>query len=683
MIEGFTSERDRIDVHVDGSVLLSLHLAADGPVAATGLAGASGPRSEARLVQPLVEILAVGHGHAVANHTGSATAIGARLRYRRHEIDARDGGALLVVEQHDPVTGLTAHSSLWLPASAGGVECWTSVVNEGPDVVWLQSVSSLMIGQPIGAVGIAATSSIEGRSDWLGEFRWISTGLRSATGLVDVDLAAHYRQDARGARTIVGRGTWSSGERVPAGVLAAGADGPALAWQVRHNGGWRVELRERLGREGDGVLVLGLFGPGDADHGWLEGLEPGATFRSVPVCVAGSPLGSEAAAASMTTLRRALHGPRRDGAPYVVFNDYMNTLMGDPTTSTLLPLIDAAGRAGAEVFCVDAGWYDDGGDWWDSVGQWEPSTTRFPDGGLERVMAAIRSAGMAPGLWLEPEVVGVRSPVAEQLPPEAFLQRHGVRVVEHGRYLLDLRHPAAVAHLDGVVDRLVGDFGLAYLKLDYNVTPGPGTDRAASSVGAGLLEHNRAHLAWLDGVRSRHPGLMLENCASGGMRADDALLARSELQSTSDQQTPLLYPPIAAGALLAVLPEQAANWAYPQAAMSDEEIAFTMCTGLAGRLYLSGRLDLMDARQLRPGRRGRRARQGVARAPARRGPTMADRTARLGGPVGRLRHLLRGRDARQRLVAGRRSRPRRPRAAGRRGLGALPPRTPVGVEPQP
>jgi alpha-galactosidase len=54
-----------------------------------------------------------------------------------------------------------------------------------------------------------------------------------------------------------------------------------------------------------------------------------------------------------------------------------------------------------------AGWYDDGGDWWDSVGLWEPSASRFPDGGLRRVVDAIRDAGMVPGLWLEPEVVGV------------------------------------------------------------------------------------------------------------------------------------------------------------------------------------------------------------------------------------------------------------------------------------
>ncbi|MEU8664673.1 glycoside hydrolase family 36 protein [Actinoplanes philippinensis] len=274
----------------------------------------------------------------------------------------------------------------------------------------------------------------------------------------------------------------------------------------------------------------------------------------------------------------------------------MNTLMGDPTTAKLLPLIAAAAAAGAEVFCIDAGWYDNDTTWWDSVGEWQPSATRFP-AGLEEVADRIRFHGMVPGLWLEPEVIGVRSPMADKLPPEAFLQRGGVRLVEHGRYHLDLRHPAAIAHLDEVVDRLVDQFGAGYFKFDYNIDPGTGTDLAAHSAGAGLLDHNRAHQSWLDGVLARHPGLILENCASGGMRADYALLSRMHLQSTSDQQDFRKYPPIAVAAPLSILPEQAASWAYPQPDMTAAEIAFTLCTGMLGRLYLSGRLDTMSPDQ--------------------------------------------------------------------------------------
>jgi alpha-galactosidase len=181
--------------------------------------------------------------------------------------------------------------------------------------------------------------------------------------------------------------------------------------------------------------------------------------------------------------------------------------------------------------------------------------------------------------------------VAGSLPDEAFFRREGVRVTESGRHHLDLRHPAARAHLDQVVDRLVGEWGVGYLKLDHNIDPGSGTSaHPGESPGAGLLGHNRAHLDWLDGILDRYPHLVVENCASGGMRWDHALLSRLQLQSTSDQQNLHLYAPIAASAPTAVTPEQGAVWAYPQPEDSLDEVAFTMASALLGRIHLSGRL---------------------------------------------------------------------------------------------
>jgi alpha-galactosidase len=83
---------------------------------------------------------------------------------------------------------------------------------------------------------------------------------------------------------------------------------------------------------------------------------------------------------------------------------------------------------------------------------------------------------------------------------------------------------------------------------------------------------------------------VLENCASGGMRMDHALLSRLQLQSTSDQENLLLYAPIAAAAPTAVTPEQGAVWAYPRPVDSLDEVAFTMASALLGRVHLAGRL---------------------------------------------------------------------------------------------
>jgi alpha-galactosidase len=263
---------------------------------------------------------------------------------------------------------------------------------------------------------------------------------------------------------------------------------------------------------------------------------------------------------------------------------------GDPHAEVLHPLIDAAAEVGAECFVIDAGWYADGGDWWDSVGEWRPAAHRFP-AGIEDVFEHIRRRGMTAGLWLEPEVVGVHSPVAARLPEVAFLRRNGIRVVDHGRYHLDLAAPETVAFLDEVIDRLVGDYGVGYFKFDYNVRAGAGSDGRTASAGHGLLLHNRAYLAWVDAVRRRHPHLLLENCASGGMRQDFATVSRFDLQSTSDQENLRAYPPIAAAAPMLVPPERAGNWSYPQPEMSGEDVVSTLCTGILSRLYLSGWLN--------------------------------------------------------------------------------------------
>ena len=210
---------------------------------------------------------------------------------------------------------------------------------------------------------------------------------------------------------------------------------------------------------------------------------------------------------------------------------------------------------------------------------------------------------MIPGLWLEPEVIGVRSPVAGQLPDEAFFCRDGQRVVEQARYHLDLRHPAALAHLDDSIDFVVGSLGVGYLKLDYNITVGPGTDTGGLSVGAGMLEHNRAHLKWLDRVLDRYPGLTIENCA---------------IRRDADGLRPAVPPPAAVHQRPAGLPALPGHrgggpgrdrpraigriWAYPQPEFTDDEIAFTMCSAMLGRIHLSGHIDNMSAASAGAGR---------------------------------------------------------------------------------
>lgn len=566
-----------------GGLQLVLDLGGQSPVAVTGIRvdGVEHPL----YATPAVEVLTVDGGHVPASTRLNHTAAGAELRYSGHEVIEADGVSELVVTSEG--AGLHAEWHLQQIGETRAFRSWVRIRNTGDRSAGLRSVASWVAGftrEGVDGGALAGWSLVHASSDWLGESRWSRTELRSALPRLREELTGH---NPRGALITASTGTWSTGRALPNGFLES-AD-LAWGWQIEHNGAWRSEV----GEDTHGGY-LALAGPTDDDAAWFRELAAGESFDSVPVAISAG-VDLAAVADNLTGYRRAARRAHIDNTALpVVFNDYMNTLNGDPTTERLLPLIEAAAEVGSEIFCIDAGWYDDSGHWWDSVGAWLPSTTRFP-GGLGEVIDAIRAAGMVPGLWLEPEVVGVRSPIAGILPAEAFLQRRGSRIVEHGRFHLDLRHPAAIAHLDGVVDRLVEEFGIGFFKFDYNINPGPGTDLDADSLGDGLLQHNRAHLVWLDRLLDRHPDLVIENCASGAMRSDFAVLSRLAMQSTSDQQDFRLFPPIAASAPLAILPEQAANWAYPQPGMTDEEVAFCMVTGLLGRLYLSGYINNMDA----------------------------------------------------------------------------------------
>lgn len=582
------------------------HGEGDGPLA---LVAVTGPgidcRRPERAHQPLVEVRTADDGGRLP--TGSR--IGQNLRLTNHTID----GDSLEIVQDDPVSGVRAVTMLRSSAAGAALTATTTLtLNEGHAPLRLWSVTSVATGVLI-SEDVNHLEVWSGRNGWAAEHRWSAEPLR-APRLARTDPTARG-ETCRDSLRRTGSSSMSTARWVPAGVASHAITGASLAWQVEHHGAWSWEVAEapvwgefaRVGedepigrpmddRSRDGASLV-LQGPSDGLHQWNLLLDSGASFTTVPATIAVGTTRDDALGALARSRRDRLRPPPTGTDLPVVFNDYMDTLEGDPTEAKLLPLIDAAAEVGADIFCIDAGWYDDTDGWWASVGDWQPSTARFPRG-LAFVLDHIRSRGMVAGLWMEPEVVGVTSRAAATLPPEAFMVRDGVRLTENSRHFLDFRSPAARDHVDAAIDRLVGELGVGFFKFDHNCTPGSGTDGGGDeAVGAQLLQHQRSFLQWLDDLLDRHPDLVIESCASGAMRSDFAMLQRLHLQSTSDQQDPLLYPAIAVGALAHILPEQAGNWAYPQATMTDEQIVFTMCTGMAGRVYQAGLLDRMNQQQ--------------------------------------------------------------------------------------
>lgn len=563
----------RIDVCADGDVRL-LHLSSR-PCAF--------PASDTR-THRLVQVQVAGenqHDHHGSKYTGTSPA--RRLKYDQHN-DLRNAmGRKLEVIQGCEEMVVTSHIQFIdaLPV----VRCWTTLVNTATTTQNVEYVSSLALtGLTRDSAGPrdAKMRLCIPHNTWHGEIQWRTYSLPDL-GMAQIQNygGGHSTKRANYFNT----GTWSSSGHVPLAAIEDAEANTAYAWQIEHNGSWHWEVSTSWED-----LYLQASGPTFNENHWLHRLEPGGRFDSVPVTLTHVSGDHRDAFGVLTQYRRRIRRPNADNVELpVIFNDYMNCLFGDPTEEKLLPLIAAAAEAGCEVFCIDAGWYADDATWWEDVGDWLPSAKRFPHG-IQVVLERIRDHRMVPGLWLELESVGISSRLAREAPEDFFFQRNGSRVIDHGRHQLDFRNPAVRAHAHDIMNRLVVEYGVGYLKMDYNINAGPGTDWKSDSLGQGLLDHNRAYMGWLAEVWQRYPNLTIENCASGGMRMDYSMLAMHSIQSTSDQTDYRLTALIAASAFSAVTPEQAAFWSYPLEDADDEAVIYNMVNAMLGRIHQSGHL---------------------------------------------------------------------------------------------
>lgn len=536
----------------------------------------------------LMELQLTGEDRAEYHgRTHRATYPGLRMVYDGHTDARNELGRKLEFTLLDPVTSLQAVQHIQFFDGLQTIRSWVTLLNKGQAALGVEYVSSFAL------TGLDK----EGRVDrdekmllsiphtgWQSELQWRTYRLP--------ELGLSHMTDRSSKRiTCSNTGSWSTAEHVPMAVLENREAGSSLYWQIEHNGSWHWEIMDQ-----NDYLTLLISGPTEHDNHWWISLAPEQSFVSVPVAVGAVAGGFEQAVGQLTVYRRRIRRPNADNRDLrIIFNDYMNCLWGSPTTAKLLPLIDAAAEAGCEYFCIDAGWYAPG-EWWDGVGEWLPSSERFPEG-IKYVLDYIRGKGMVPGLWLELEVMGIRSPKLAETDDSWFFMRHGKRVMDRSRYQLDYRNPQVIAHANEVIRRLVEDYGVGYIKMDYNINAGIGTERAADSYGDGLLQHNRAYLAWLDGIFARYPDLVIENCSSGGMRMDYAMLSRYSIQSTSDQEDYVNYAAIAAASPSALAPEQSAIWSYPLREGDDEEVVFNMVNALLLRVHQSGHLAELNPRR--------------------------------------------------------------------------------------
>jgi len=182
---------------------------------------------------------------------------------------------------------------------------------------------------------------------------------------------------------------------------------------------------------------------------------------------------------------------------------------------------------------MDAGWYTFREGWW-NVGTWEVDRQRFPHG-LRAVSDYAHERGVKTLLWFEPERVTPGTWVYEN-------HTEWLLGVDGKQKLLDLGNPAARQWVIDHVEKVMADEGIDIYRQDFNFEP-LGYWRANDAPdrqGITEIKHVTGYLAFWDELRRRHPGLLIDTCASGGRRNDLETLRRSVPLHKSDMEYPNL-----------------------------------------------------------------------------------------------------------------------------------------------
>ncbi|MFA5193562.1 MAG: alpha-galactosidase, partial [Verrucomicrobiia bacterium] len=187
-----------------------------------------------------------------------------------------------------------------------------------------------------------------------------------------------------------------------------------------------------------------------------------------------------------------------------------------------------------DTYWIDAGWYgaphadelfsNCGPNWAKYVGDWRVNTTTHPTGDLLPIADAVHKAGLKFLLWFEPERMTDSAPILKTHPE----YRHG--------HLVDFGNPEALKWIQDTIYGMIEKHKIDVYREDFNMQPGPVWRKmdAADRVGIAEAKHIAGLYKFLDDMRARFPGILQENCASGGRRIDMEMNSRAHVYCRSD-----------------------------------------------------------------------------------------------------------------------------------------------------
>lgn len=201
-------------------------------------------------------------------------------------------------------------------------------------------------------------------------------------------------------------------------------------------------------------------------------------------------------------------------------------------------------QLGAELYQIDAGWNGDEETpksdhyyfdlWATTVGTWKPLPALFPNG-LGEMNRDCREADMGFCIWFEPE----RMPSWNKLAMERREYLVGAKLTESNavnelwesqeNMMVNVGDEAAREWIVQQLSDVITESQMEVFRIDFNYEPihfwryNDLPDRR----GVSELKYVNGVYKMLDELLARHPGLKIDNCASGGRRLDYRMFRRS------------------------------------------------------------------------------------------------------------------------------------------------------------
>ena len=203
----------------------------------------------------------------------------------------------------------------------------------------------------------------------------------------------------------------------------------------------------------------------------------------------------------------------------------------DITEQKIIDMMDDIANFGGELFVMDDGWFGDKyqrNDDSSTLGDWVTDLKKLP-GGIKALTEAAKQRKIKFGIWIEPEAVNTKSELFEK-HPEWVLQTKG-RELKLGRggtqLVLDMTNPKVQDFAFQIVDDLLTQYPeISYLKWDANAS--------IQNCGSLYLPKNKQNNLYIDyhlgllkvleRIRAKYPDVIIQDCASGGGRANYGLL---------------------------------------------------------------------------------------------------------------------------------------------------------------